>query len=63
MQSVSSFHKIAACDDDDVSDQILLKSANKGCSYKTGAAGQGTFISTEETYGNCCGSPNRTRRS
>lgn len=65
MQSVSSFHKIAACDDDvsDAHRQILLKSANKCSSYKTGAAGQGTFRSADETYGNCCGSPDNTRRS
>lgn len=64
MQSVSLFHKIAACDDvSDAHRQILLKSANKCCSYKTGAVSQGTFISADETYGNCCGSPNNTRRS
>lgn len=60
MQSVS-FHNIA-CDVSDAHHQLLLplKSA-KCCSYKTGAASQGTFISADETYGNCCAG--LTRRS
>lgn len=52
-------HNIAACDKKYYSSLLLVKSGAKcGCLYKTGAPCQGTFISAEETHGNC-----QTRRS